>query len=838
MPFGRPLVVVLVAVMAGVTASSAQVQVLPGVVPQPQAGSEPAAQGTPANEPAPDEEQSIDLNELPARLEESVQVVRRIARGLSPAIDEIAGELPDLAAGLRALIEQSRENVFSGRSAGLIASLRDLWRAAEAKLQRWQVELVAASTALDKDRSVLAEHSRYLTAAQDLLAAEGVEPDTLATIERVRAQVVAADGTAREQRNTLLGLQARLAELTIEIQLTEEELAEVAASERESMLRLDAPPIWRPDAPTAVEPETTATLAEQTVADAGTGALSRPQLAAVSYVFEYLSSLISQFIGVYLVFLLPFVLLRRRAALWRESERPSIRDLGRALERPWSAALLPAFIVSTIARGHVQVNSSLLLLPLLRVVPRLLPAKYKKSLWGLAGLVVVDSLAEFVLPQFSTFRRLVEVALIVLTAVGAVWLHRRLGADGRTTGLFGAARVGLRVSVAVLGVAAITEIVGATMLARYLETGILSTVYGAVLLYGFLLMFRGFLDLLIESRRGQLESIMQQAPVDLVGKLNAGMRWMTLVLFVLLVVETFQFTDPLVSTVGAFMAQSLTFGEIEFTVGSLAIFVAVVTVAVVLSSVLRFFLSAAVYSRFTLQRGTGEVISKLLHYGLLTAGILFALGAAGIDLNRFTILMGALGVGIGFGLQNIISNFVSGLILLFERPLNVGDIVSVNNVAGVVADIGIRATRIRTWDGADVAVPNSNLVSGEFTNWSLSDEKRRAEVKVGVAYGTDPERVCQLLKDVAQSHVLVMKDPEPVALFIGFGDSSLDFVLRFWTRLPDTLPVSSDLHTAVCRRLADEGIEIPFPQRDLHVRGVDPETVRLFEQRSAEGPKS
>jgi len=828
------LIAICLVVVAYLGVARAQVPVATLVRPVSQEPSQPVQQAPaePAG-PVSAADQSVNLNELPTRLENSVQVVRRVTRGLGPEIGVIADDLPDLAAGLRLLLEESRDGLTIGRSPGLISTLRELWRGAESRLEQWQRQLLAASGALEKDRGILADQSRYLTTARQQLEAEGVEADTLATIERVESQVATAERLALEYRNTLLGLQAQLAELTIEIQLAEEEFAELAATEREGMLRLDAPPIWR-RVPPVVQSETAAAVVERTATESGTTELTSPERAALTYVVEYATGILSQFIGVYLAFLLPSLLLRRRASAWREAERPSVRALGRALERPFSAALLPAFIASTVWRGHVQVNSTLLLFPLLRVVPRLLPAAYGRGLWGLAAIWLLDRFAATVLLELSTFRRLFELALIGATIVGLVWLRRKLASDGATANRFRLARTGLRVGAVVLAGAFVAEIVGATALARYLESGILATVYGAVLLYAFLLMSRGLLDLLVESKPAQLATIIQQAPADLPRKLNVGMRWVMLAFFGALVVETFQLTDPLLASATTFMARTLSFGEIQFTVGSIVIVVVTLATAVLLSGVLRFFLAATVYGRFNLQRGTGEVISKLLHYLLLTAGFLFALGAAGIDLNRFTILMGALGVGMGLGLQNIVSNFVSGLILLFERPLSVGDVVSVNNIGGVVADIGIRATRIRTWDGADVAVPNSNLVSGEFTNWSLSDEERRSEVKVGVAYGTDPERVCRVLTEVAAAHPLVFKEPGPMAFFIGFGDSSLDFVLRYWTRVTDTFQVNSDMHTAVCKRLVEEDITIPFPQRDLHIKEADPEARRLVDDRSAE----
>ena len=215
-------------------------------------------------------------------------------------------------------------------------------------------------------------------------------------------------------------------------------------------------------------------------------------------------------------------------------------------------------------------------------------------------------------------------------------------------------------------------------------------------------------------------------------------------------------------------------------------------------------------------------ISTIAYYLLLLLVALAALSASGVELNKFTVLTGALGVGLGFGLQNIVNNFVSGLILLFERPIHVGDTVDVGGLVGMVRRIGARSSTILTFQGAEVIVPNSNLISNQVINWTLSSQWRRVDVPVGVAYGTDPERVINLLVGVAESHPGVLLARPPMAFFLGFGESALKFELRFWSDRQDTwFQLQSDVTVAVAKALREAGIEIPFPQRDLHVRSID-----------------
>jgi potassium efflux system protein len=186
-------------------------------------------------------------------------------------------------------------------------------------------------------------------------------------------------------------------------------------------------------------------------------------------------------------------------------------------------------------------------------------------------------------------------------------------------------------------------------------------------------------------------------------------------------------------------------------------------------------------------------------------------------------VISALGVGIGFGMQNVVNNFISGLILLFERPIKVGDLLQVDELWGNVTRIGIRSSTIRTFAGADVIVPNGDLTSNRVTNWTLSDLRRRVSLPVGVAYGTDAATVIELLKGVAVSHEATLEHPEPYVLFTGFGDSSLDFEIRLWTESEDANTiVRSDIAVATQAALARAGINVPFPQRDVHVANVVP----------------
>jgi small-conductance mechanosensitive channel len=221
-----------------------------------------------------------------------------------------------------------------------------------------------------------------------------------------------------------------------------------------------------------------------------------------------------------------------------------------------------------------------------------------------------------------------------------------------------------------------------------------------------------------------------------------------------------------------------------------------------------------------LPKGVPAAISLVIRYFIIAFGFVLALSSLGINLSKFNLMAGALGVGIGFGLQTVISNFISGLILVFERPILPGDTVEVNNLLGKVSRIGIRSSSIRTFDGAEVIVPNNNLIANDLINWTLSDSVKRVEILIGTTYDANPNDVLKILFTIANDFPDILKDPPPLALFSNFGDSSLNFRLLFWVPYEIGLQIKSDVSIEIYNRFEEANIEIPYPQRDIHIKSM------------------
>lgn len=261
-------------------------------------------------------------------------------------------------------------------------------------------------------------------------------------------------------------------------------------------------------------------------------------------------------------------------------------------------------------------------------------------------------------------------------------------------------------------------------------------------------------------------------------------------------------------------------GDTKFTVGTLLLTIGSLVLLIIVAEWIRKKIINRVFNRYKINVGVGHAVGTIIKYVIVTIGFFAILQTNGINLSTFGILLGALGVGIGFGLQNVVNNFISGLIILFEQPIKVGDRVEVDDIAGDIVSISARSTTIVTNDNISIIVPNSSFVDSNVINWSHNDRNVRFNIPVGVSYKEDPENVKRILLEVARANEGVLEYPKPDVLFDEYDESSINFILLVWsTEYINRPPVlKSQLYYEIFRRFREEGVEIPFPQRDLHLK--------------------
>ena len=374
----------------------------------------------------------------------------------------------------------------------------------------------------------------------------------------------------------------------------------------------------------------------------------------------------------------------------------------------------------------------------------------------------------------------------------------------------------------------ITDIWGKRELARFL---FISLMRSATLLIGFMLFFymiHGFIDWVFRSSSlkqsalfsGHIDDIVRRATIFIDAAIG-GIILLPSILFI------WGVYDDLPGAIKNLLALDFNLGSNRISVGLVIASAGILYGSVLLSRIAQKILMGEVLAKRRIEAGVRVSIARLVHYALIFIGFLVALLALGFEFTKLTIMLSALGVGIGFGLQGVVNNFVSGLILLFERPVRVGDYIEFDGKWAEIKKIGLRATIVQTFDQADVIIPNADLVANQVINWTLSNRRVRLIIPVGVAYGSDIALVMETLLACTKENSMVAEVPAAQVLYLNFGESSLEFELRLWVLDADNrLVVSSELHQEIDRRFREAKIEIAFPQQDLHLRSMD-ESIML-----------
>jgi small-conductance mechanosensitive channel len=321
------------------------------------------------------------------------------------------------------------------------------------------------------------------------------------------------------------------------------------------------------------------------------------------------------------------------------------------------------------------------------------------------------------------------------------------------------------------------------------------------------------------SAEGRADGPVRAGPVIWFMVQMARLLWLSLIVAGGLM--AWSSSDVMVDTLGKTFNLSFSVGSLRISVKGLLLAVIIFCLTHVLTRIGRRLLSEKVLDSRNFERGLKDSIITITTYLVWGLALILALGVLGVDATSLAVVFGALSIGIGFGLQNIFNNFISGLILLFERPIQVGDYVEVNGIWAEVKKINVRSTIVQTFDNATVIIPNSDFISQQVTNWSFKDPRMRRHVDVGVAYGSDIELVRQTLQDIAATTPDILNYPRPDVLFLDHGDSALIFRLRFWTNVDNYYSTTTDVRFELDRRFRELDIEIAFPQRDIHIRSTE-----------------
>ena len=764
---------------------------------------------------------AIPMAVVTPRAEELAANLRRIEALIEPsaevaAIEEAVSERADTFVELRRELDELDTSEVSVR---MLEDHRLAWTEHDAMLadglsglqERWE-SLTYESEELDATK-------RRWSATRESAVAEDAPAEMRAHIDTQLERIAEVEAKLEERGVAVAAVLARVSR-SREVALEGlARLSDVARDIRQRLWIQNAPPLWRWTASTEGS------------------SLSEEAANAHRYWLETLVRFVSarrgQFLflaALFVGFLLMGEVAKRRSSTW-PAENPELDAARFVVSRPISMAVaftlaLTVFVLDNRAGAISDLIVLVAVAPFIRLGIGLCAPIAHSALYSFGGLLLLNQFWSLT-PDGSFLRRLLHfgVTALALAVVAGLVARWRSAEETRLGRWWSFAWVFLATAGMALAVSLIANILGWTNLAQLLTDGTIGAAFSGLAWAVVVLALKALAPVVTRSQLGvALPSLSRHSAMFTRGtyRLAAATAF---VLWIRSLLWRFQLLEPAAEKLRTMLAASISIGGLEVSVGRVLASIFILIATWLLGRMARFVLREEMLPRVRLPEGADHSVVSVINYLIWGSGLVLSAAAAGLSGTQLTVVFGALGVGIGFGLQSIVNNFVSGLILIFERPIKVGDRVQTASYFGIVTSIGIRASTIRTFDGADVVVPNGDLVAKEFVNWTRTDRTRRAEVLVRVALGTDPKEVLTILRRVASEQDKILENPEPTALMTGFGESSLDFRLLVWTRIEDHMSVASELHVEVNDELKRAGIRIPIPQRDLHVRAADSEKL-------------
>jgi len=758
------------------------------------------AKPTPAPTPIP-------LAKVPLEAQSTLASLQEIEANVSrdqPSAEAIGRTLPELKNEIDARTAEDRRLLTSSPSLEVLFPLKLAWQSFGVRLSASARELAQHATSLEEQLGRLDKLDKTWQAT--LLSAKQPEtpPPVLQSVQSVVDSVERTRQAAQSARANVLDLQSRISEQEARVRTALTLIEQGENRALKSIFVRDSPPIWSLQTSLGAEWEQN-----------GGESFSSLLKASVAFIKRLPFTFLIHALFIVLV-AAALHWMRRRIRKLAE-EKPDLQRVLPVLDLPFSTAFALSILISPAiyeqAPRLIQaLVATVTLIPTVAVLRRLLLRASYPILNALIILYFVGIL-RVLTASLPVLGRFIFLGQVLGATVFVIWVLRswHLPAEAaQTHGLiWRTIRTVAKIGLVILPVAFLANIFGYVNLGNLLGIIFLRSVYLAAVFYTVIRIIEGLIIVALHvrplgsSRVISLHRPMLQRRACRLLEFLAFLFWLNLLL------NFFGLRNPLIASIGAALNANLAIGSFNITLGGILAFLITVWASFLISKFLRFVLEEDVYHHFHLARGIPYAISTMLHYAILLLGFFVALGALGIDLTKLTILAGAFSVGIGFGLQNVINNFVSGLILLFERPIKVGDVIEVGGNVGDVTRIGIRASVIRTADGSEVIVPNGSLISSQVTNWTFSDRKRAVEVSVNVAGGADPQRVVELLKSTAAAHPGVAREPLPHVYVTNFSAGALTFQLRAWIdRYEDLAQLRSDLSLALNNALAREKIAI------------------------------
>ena len=707
----------------------------------------------------------------------------------------IAEQLAPLTREIDTRMRESRKILAQNPSVEILGSLEGEWRRLRREISAINRSLSGRIRELDRQIEQLDTLTKNWDQTSVSAKESSAPSEVLGRLESLLQDIRQARGAAQAERARTLSQQSRVSVQDGRVTNVLDAIDQTRERILSRILLRDSTPIWK----RSWHAFTADVLKQDSMSS-----FARQSEALATYITRQAAQLVMgiALFGMFSAFL---YWARRRCCSLPVNEGAT----SPVFHTPIAAALiltllLSGWVLPVAPRLLSAILGALALAPSVLIVRRLIRPELRPLPYGLLACFILDQLRS-ITAAVEFLPRTIFLAEMFLIGALAVWLVRY------ATGLRRAKQLKI-VGYVVLAVsfgAALASAAGYTSLATLIGNAVLRSSYLALVLYAVIQVLDGLVTIGLHVRPFDAFAAVRRHRDLLRYRVRRGFQLVAIGLWIFALMKQLLLAEQIFEGVRRFLGAELGFGSIQISAGDVLAFIITLWAAFAVSRFIRFLLDEEVYPRLALKRGLPYAISHTLHYLILFGGFFLALAALGVDMTRVTIIAGAFSVGVGLGLQNIFNNFISGLILLFERPISIGDIVQIGDASGVVERIGVRASIIRMTNGSEVIMPNGKLISERVINWTLSTRQHGIELPITVAQGTDPERVIELLQRTATAHPLVTREPAPQALFVKLGPDSFGFELRAWTDRSELwMQIRSELAIAISATLAAEKIPI------------------------------
>jgi len=761
---------------------------------------------------------TIAIGNISEETEKVAQLIKKLEKVLKPSTE--IKEVDSLMNIISLKFDEKKDSIYSLLKSASRREIQEInveWLDLQSTLNEYQINLKDRSEEVsDISNDLVTEINKWELTKKSLESASS-KKNTYEGIDAVIETLQETLNFAQDRLENVFNIQSELTKLVLYVDDLITEIEVTQTQMKKDYFVFDSQPIWKKD--------TTNILVANIVESPKIDSSNKTKVSLVKHsLLDFISSNIQTFVFqiVFILFLLLIIIKANKN--WKkeldELSTPVEKQTKIILTHPIAAALVAGvlgsyFFYIAVIPSYSEISMFLVLLGTTYLLPRLTDKRFVIPLLLLFVAFIINTYSEFLNLSTGQIRWFLILTLVII--IIALELARRLvntyPEKFRPINKFIRIISPIYIFISIIGI--IGNIIGMVSLSSFVIRGVLySTILGFVVFLVVRIMTSLVIVLFNFRKTPNIQTL--STIIDVSNRrIQPALHWFGVFIWLKFTLRSFGLHDPFINRIKELMQEEWLVGEVTISLGGIIAFSSIVAVTLLLAKLIgNIFQDEWVINM--LPRGASSAMSLMLKILVVCVGFYLALTAIGLDFSKLSLLIGALGVGIGFGLQNVVSNFISGLILAFERPINIGDSIEIDQEMGVVTNIGVRSSNIRTYSGAEAIIPNGDLISKKVVNWTLSNRDRRSKILMKTAPSADPNKVIELFNSIASENEYTFKTPTPKTYFYGYDETgNLSFALLFWTTFSDTLKTDHAVSLSIFEKLKEEGITAPAPVRRI-----------------------